>query len=311
MSDVSVIGLGAMGSALARALLRDGHRVTVWNRTNAKAEPLVRDGAALAPDPASAVADSPVVVVSVDDYEVTYTILSQPEVRPHLAGRVMVQLSSGTPREAREGERWARDSEAEYLDGEILAYPDMIGTPEAAIVVAGAEETLRRCEPLLRSLAGGLTYLGEQVGAAAALTMAVMSVTYGALLGAIHGARVCEVEALRVDDFASRLQADDMPTIGVAVKELGERIQANQYDESQATLRTYAVAAEQFLQHARDSRIDTNFPVYVSGTLQKGMNAGLGGDDLAALIKVLRAGSEQAGEADGAQNIESTTRKER
>lgn len=39
MSEVSVIGLGAMGSALAGALLRDGHRITVWNRTTAKAEP--------------------------------------------------------------------------------------------------------------------------------------------------------------------------------------------------------------------------------------------------------------------------------
>lgn len=54
MSGVSILGLGAMGSALARALLRDGHRVTVWNRTTSKAEPLVREGAALAPDTASA-----------------------------------------------------------------------------------------------------------------------------------------------------------------------------------------------------------------------------------------------------------------
>ena len=46
MSDVSVVGLGAMGSALARALMRAGHRVTVWNRTASKAEALVREGAA-------------------------------------------------------------------------------------------------------------------------------------------------------------------------------------------------------------------------------------------------------------------------
>jgi 3-hydroxyisobutyrate dehydrogenase-like beta-hydroxyacid dehydrogenase len=44
-SDVSVIGLGAMGSALARTLLHNGHRVTVWNRTSAEADPLVRDAA--------------------------------------------------------------------------------------------------------------------------------------------------------------------------------------------------------------------------------------------------------------------------
>jgi len=55
MSDVTVIGLGAMGAALASAFLKDGHSVTVWNRTRAKAEPLVKDGATLVPSAASAV----------------------------------------------------------------------------------------------------------------------------------------------------------------------------------------------------------------------------------------------------------------
>ena len=45
---VSVIGLGRMGSALATTLLEDHYKVTVWNRTAAKAEPLVEAGATLA-----------------------------------------------------------------------------------------------------------------------------------------------------------------------------------------------------------------------------------------------------------------------
>lgn len=49
MSNVTVIGLGTMGSTLARLLLQNGYHVTVWNRTIAKADPLVQDGAVLAP----------------------------------------------------------------------------------------------------------------------------------------------------------------------------------------------------------------------------------------------------------------------
>ncbi|WP_284646287.1 NAD(P)-binding domain-containing protein [Paenibacillus silviterrae] len=45
MSDISFIGVGPMGATLARVLLQNGHRVTVWNRTKEKAEPLVREGA--------------------------------------------------------------------------------------------------------------------------------------------------------------------------------------------------------------------------------------------------------------------------
>jgi len=59
--EVSIIGLGVMGSELGRVLLRNDYRVTVWNRTAAKAEPLIKDGALLAPNAAVAVEASPIV----------------------------------------------------------------------------------------------------------------------------------------------------------------------------------------------------------------------------------------------------------
>jgi len=291
MSDVSVIGLGAMGSALARALLRAGQRVTVWNRTKSKADPLVRDGAISAPDPASAVAASPVVLVCVRDYEVALGILSAPDVRPHLSGRTLVQLGGGTPQEARDSERWAHDSGAEYIDGEIMVYPEQIGDPEATILVAGSQAAFRRCEPLLRPLAGSITYAGERIGAANAHGWALGSLLYGALLGALHGARICEVEGLGIDEFATRLAEADMSTVSAAVQDLLERVHADRYDQSQATLRTAADGAEQLLHHARETGIELGFPEYVAEALRRGMKAGLGDEDTAALIKVLRAGA--------------------
>jgi len=290
MSDVSVVGLGAMGSALARALLREGHRVTVWNRTSTKAEPLVRDGAEMAANPSFAVGASLIILICVDNYQVTRDILSGHDVLPGLSGRVLVELSTGTPQEAREAERWARDSGADYLDGVILAYPDQMGTPEAALLVAGAEATFQRCEPLLRSLAGGLTYVGEQIGVASALECAAVSFLIGALLGTLHGARICEVEGLRVDEFGSML-AELAPVVGNAARQMSERIQANRYDGSQAALRTYAAGAVRLVQQARDSRIDGGFPRFTAEALGRGMSAGFGHEDLAALIKVLRGGA--------------------
>jgi len=51
-SAVTVLGLGSMGTAQARALLNRGHRVTIWNRTKAKTAHLVAGGARLARSPA-------------------------------------------------------------------------------------------------------------------------------------------------------------------------------------------------------------------------------------------------------------------
>jgi 3-hydroxyisobutyrate dehydrogenase-like beta-hydroxyacid dehydrogenase len=64
MSDVSVIGLGAMGSALAEAFLKSGLSVTVWNRTQAKAEALVAKGAVAAASVREAVEASKLVVAA-------------------------------------------------------------------------------------------------------------------------------------------------------------------------------------------------------------------------------------------------------
>ena len=101
-------GLGAMGSALARALVARGHRVTVWNRTTDKASPRVSDGAVLAATPAVAVGASPVVIACVSNYDVTRAILGDDEVAAGLPGRGLIQLSTGSPQEARDSEVWAR-----------------------------------------------------------------------------------------------------------------------------------------------------------------------------------------------------------
>ena len=188
MSEATVIGLGAMGSAVARALLRGGHRVTLWNRTEARAEPLVQEGAALAPDLSAAIGASPVSIICVDGYDVTGEILSAPDVDSQMAGRTMVQASSGTPQEARDAERCAHAQDAAYLDVNIWAYPDQMGTPDARLVVAGTEEAYHRCESLLEALAGTVVYYGEQVGAAATLESAMSSFYYGAFVSMIHAA---------------------------------------------------------------------------------------------------------------------------
>ena len=127
MSDISMIGLGAIGSALARAQIGAGRQVTVWNRTAGKMEPLVALGAEPAASVAQAVAASPVIMVCVDTYAATNGLLSSPDVVPHLAGRTVIQFSTGTPEEARDSEAWLKEHGADYLDAAIHVYPDSIG----------------------------------------------------------------------------------------------------------------------------------------------------------------------------------------
>lgn len=288
MSDASVIGLGAMGSALARALVGSGHRITVWNRTTEKASSLVSDGAVMASSAALAVAASPVVIVCVDNYDVTRTILGADEVAAGLAGKVLVQLSTGSPQQARDSEAWARERGVEYLDGAIMAFPNQIATPDATILVSGAESAFRRSEPLLKTLAENLSFVGEKVGAASALDCALLSFFVGALLGSLHGARICEAEGLRVDEFGSFLAAV-APVVAGDVKHLAETIQTGRYENPQAALKTWAAAVGLILQQARDAQINSEFPTFASALFRKGITAGFELEEVASLIKVLRA----------------------
>ncbi len=115
MGDITVIGLGLMGAALARAIQRAGHDLTVWNRSPAKMQPFIDDAVAAALDVVSAISASPVILICIDNYTVTMAMLKSDEVTPLLAGRTVVQLSTGTPREAQESGEWMKVHDVSYL----------------------------------------------------------------------------------------------------------------------------------------------------------------------------------------------------
>ena len=288
-NKVSVIGLGMMGSTLARLALRQGYRVTVWNRTSGKAEPLVRAGAVLAPSAAAAVDASPMVVVCVYDYKAASAILDTEEVASALGRRVILQLTTGSPKEAQDSEAWARKHGAEFIAGAIQAAPSQMARPDTTILVSGAEAAFRQSVPLLKVFGGNVQYLGEKIGAASAMDLATLSYVYGAILGFFHGARIAESEGFRVDDYGS-LVAEISPTFGEFFKHEGAVIQSGNYETSESPLRISVEATERLAQAAREGGIDSRFPTFVSGFFKEAAAEGYENEEVAALIKVFRGG---------------------
>lgn len=137
--DVTVIGLGPMGRAMASAFLGRGYRVTVWNRTAGKADELVGAGADLAATVHGALAASELVILSLTDHHAMYAVLES--ATEALSGRVLVNLSSDTPESARSAARWASGHGARYLTGGVQASPRASGSPGSPPSTAGP----RRC----------------------------------------------------------------------------------------------------------------------------------------------------------------------
>ncbi len=287
MSDITVIGLGLMGAALARAMQRAGHDLTVWNRSPAKMQPFIDDGVAAAPDIVSAIAASPVVLICIDNYAATNTMLQSDDIVPLLTGRTVVQLSTGTPKEAREASDWMTARDVTYLDGAILAGPKSIGTDDAQILLSGDETAYERAGNLLECLGGTVRYLGTNVRAASALDLAWLTTCYGRFIAIIHAASLCKSEDVGVDDFISLFP--DNPDIQHYAKVIHE----GSFHECTATLQVWGAALQRIQQQGVDANINTQIPDFVASFFKKAVDAGYGEENVMALIKVLQGDSRK------------------
>ncbi len=285
MSDISVAGLGAMGTALARALIEAGRDVTVWNRTPEKMKPLVEAGAQAASSFVEALEASPRTIICVLDNKSSKQLFEDPDVVSLLDGRTIIQLTTASPKEAAESEKWFTGQGASYLDGAIMCWPGNIGTPSGQIAIAGPEPVFATCKTDLECLAGNLRYLGDNIKGAATLDLAFLSRTVGIIFGSIHGALVCESEGVPVSEFTAILPEGDRAV------PLTQAIHDGSFDTITAAGASVDVAGSavtQMQQQARDAGINSEFPDLLCDWVKRAQKAGFGSQETAAVIKAIR-----------------------
>ena len=285
-APVTVIGLGLMGEALAGAFLRAGHPTTVWNRTTVKAEQLVAQGAALADSVGAAVAASPLVVVCVSDYDAVHHLLDPlPE---GLAGRVLVNLTSGTSAQAREAADWAARRGGSYLDGAIMAIPPAIGTADAVILYSGARTAFDQHEATLRSLAAAATtHVGDDHGLASLYDVSLLGLMWGVLNAYLHGAALlgaAGVNAATFTPFASEL----VRTLTDWLPGYAQQIDEGAYPALDSTIDTHLAAMEHVIDESEAAGVDADLPRFVKALADRAVAGGHGGSGYPALIESFR-----------------------
>ncbi|MBS1085575.1 NAD(P)-dependent oxidoreductase [Gluconobacter sphaericus] len=160
---VGFVGLGAMGHAMAERLLRGGHELVVTNRTRAKADDLVAQGAVFAETPAD-VARQVEVVFSMlfDDPSTEEAVFGEHGIATALAPGAIHACSSTL---SLEQARRLRDGHAErgqgYVSANVLGRPPAAKAGELFVVTAGAEEALKRLRPLLECFGSRIFEVGQ------------------------------------------------------------------------------------------------------------------------------------------------------
>ena len=283
---VTIIGLGHMGSVLAKTFVGHGLKVTVWNRTASKAEPLVALGAILAQSPRDAIAASPLTVISLINKTVVKTVLDGPGLADALRGRTLVDLSSGSAGEARRNAAFVTAAGGSYLDGGIMEYPRSIGRKDALIVYSGSAATFRAHESTLAILAGRQRHLGEDAGAAATTSLALWNYYFVALAGYFEGAALAQTAGVRVDEFRS-LTGTMAQKFGDALTDANRRINTRDYSGDQAPVDEYLDFFEQIRQAESEKGLGYRGAEALTGYVETTQKAGNGDKDIAVLFKTI------------------------
>ena len=284
MSDISVIGLGAMGSALARTLLASGYAVTVWNRSPGKAEPLAAEGAVIAASAAVAIAASPATVTCIASHDKTIEMIRA--VGAPLNGKTIIELSTGGADDARDLAGVLESKGASWLIGIINAYPTGIGKQETVLAVVGAEDLWERMKPFVKALGGSSTLVGQDAGMLASLFAALFTTRQGFMFGMIYGGLVCKKAGIPLEDFAKLIPI----TMGVLPsyhQYFADTAPGGNFDNPPATMTTYAAALDDALKTFDEVGARNELPKLFADLAHKGVDAGLQDKALTALVELM------------------------
>lgn len=169
---VAFLGLGKMGSAIARLLLKSGADLTVWNRTAAPAEALGREGAKVATSAAGAVAGADVVfTMPIDDPALEEIVYGGKVLESLGRGAIHVSLSTLsvafskklTEEHSRRGQH--------FVAAPVFGRPHIAEAGKLWVVLGGAAEPVGRVRPLVEKFSRGITVVSENPWSAHALKL--------------------------------------------------------------------------------------------------------------------------------------------
>lgn len=281
--DVCFVGCGLMGSALAQALVRGGLRVTAWNRTFERAAALASCGVTPSADLSEAIGSAEIVIACTATYDNLHEAFAT--VDTWHEQQLLVNLTSGTPKEGQEFGRWADSRHLVYLDGAVMSYPNAIGTPNALMVYSGSAAAWAQGSATLELL-GTSRFINAELGSHAALQHGMSAFFITAMGGFIEGATFMARQGIPADAVS-----DAMPVLLRMLAEASEEALRNigedAYTTDQATLDVFAEGVEQILVSLEDSGQKPRLLATAGDILSDAREQGLGALGLAAQARVL------------------------
>jgi 3-hydroxyisobutyrate dehydrogenase-like beta-hydroxyacid dehydrogenase len=160
--NVGFVGLGAMGAGIVRRLLAAGRPVRGWNRTQAKADPLIEAGMARARTPREAAEGADVVFsILTDVHAVEAALLGEEGILAGLArGSVYVDMSTIGPAESRAFAQRVAEVGATMLDGPVSGSMSTLEEGQLSVMIGGDRAAFERVRPVLLDIGPKVVHVG-------------------------------------------------------------------------------------------------------------------------------------------------------
>ncbi|SDL80349.1 NAD(P)-dependent oxidoreductase [Nonomuraea jiangxiensis] len=280
---VAVLGLGRMGTPIASAFLDAGYRVTVWNRSAAKADPLVERGAVRAAGAAEAVAVAPLVITPLLDHDAVRRTLGPAATA--LPRRTVVNLANSTPDQARELAAWVTGHGADYLDGAMMALPETVATKAAFFLYSGSEQAFTTYQDELDVMASA-HYFGADPGSAEIHDLALLGTGYAALTGFLHAAALLASLGTAPDVFAP-LAARWLHGMADFLPELAREAGSAAYADGVSTVDLNRTAVDNLILVSRANGVAADVHQPLKDLLDRRSADGHGQDSFSSVFELL------------------------
>ncbi|HEX6123665.1 MAG TPA: NAD(P)-dependent oxidoreductase [Ktedonobacterales bacterium] len=279
MTRIAVIGLGAMGSQIARRFVEAGHEVVVWNRTPAKAEPLIALGAQPAESPAEAASRADLVITMVANPQALCAVAQPPNgiVGGISSAATVIEMSTVGPAAV----AWLASvlpAGVGLLDAPVLGSVAEATAGTLTIFVGGPVALLARWAPLLAAL-GSPTHVGP-LGAGATAKLVANSTLFGVL--GVLGEALALAQGLGLTREAAFEVLAATP-LAVQAQRRRPAIEADQYP-ARFSLALARKDADLIAEAAIGAGVETRLAPAAQAWLAAAEDAGLGGADYSAVL---------------------------
>ncbi len=283
---VAVLGLGIMGSGMARQLLAAGFEVAVWNRSADKAQPLADEGARIAASPADAGNGAAIVIAMLADDAVSRAVWTGEDgaLAAMHEGAIALDSSTLTSGWVIELAALAEARGVRFLEAPVTGSRDQAAQGALRFLVGGAAAVLEAARPVLDAMGSATVHLGP-VGSGATVKLA------NNFLCGVQAASLAEALALFEKRGLNVEQAVSVLTEGAPASPLLKAVARRMLDRAYDPHFFVPLMAKD-LSYAGEALAEAGIPSAIAEAARKrfldAAAAGHGEQDIASIIEPLR-----------------------